>query len=244
MPRIHSPSVIQTHPAPAPASPARRTTAELHRLLREAIVSTRLAPGSALSETRVGIEHGLSRTPVREVFRRLADEGLLQIVPQVGTFVAPIDLAAVRHNQFIREALECRMVELAAQRIDAAGREALRLSISAQQRAVAAGDVDAFFEADETMHCDIASIAGQPRAWHTIQSAKSSLDRVRRLSLVDLAWARKRLVEHRRIVAAITARRPADAVAAMRSHLDSVFAAIEQIRAGHDHYFIDTGSST
>ena len=95
----------------------------------------------------------------------------------------------------------------------------------------------------EAMHRTIAVIAGHPDAWQTILGAKGALDRVRRLSLVDLAWARKRLTEHRRIVAAIVSRRPAEAVATMRQHLESVFAAVDQIRAGHEHYFIDTGHS-
>lgn len=241
-PRISTVSSTDAASLAQAGAPARRTTLDLLRLLREQIVSAELAPGSVLSESRVGAQNGLSRTPVREVFRRLVDEGLLRVVPQVGTFVAPIDLAAVRHSHFLRDALECRLVELAAARIDTAGRNALKLTLSAQQQALGEQDVNAFFRADETMHREIAAIAGQPLAWQAILTAKTPLDRVRRLSLADPRWARQRLTEHRRIVTAICAHRPRDAVAAMRSHLESVFAAVEQIGRTHSAAFIDTGS--
>jgi DNA-binding GntR family transcriptional regulator len=66
-------------------------------------------------------------------------------VPQVGTFVAPIDLAAVHDSQFVRETLECRTVVLAAERIDAAGKARLDELVAQQQAAMLAGDRPSFF---------------------------------------------------------------------------------------------------
>ncbi len=229
------------NPASAPPVAARsdRTRPKLYQHLREAIIRTELEPGVGLSETRVGQQHGVSRTPVREAFQRLAEEGLLVVVPQVGSFVAPINLGAVRDSHFVRDALECRLAELAAQRIDATGRKALERSLADQRRAVARKDVDAFFEADEAMHRCLADIAGHPKAWLGIQNAKAQLDRVRRLSLTEPAWTRQRLQEHRAIYSAVLEGKPAEAVRAMRAHLASVFAAIEKIGADHAHYFND-----
>ena len=61
---------------------------------------------------------GVSRTPVREALIRLADEGLIDIYPQAGTFVSRIDLAAVREAQFVRQALETAVaIEAASTRV-------------------------------------------------------------------------------------------------------------------------------
>jgi DNA-binding GntR family transcriptional regulator len=212
--------------------------AHLHADLRDQIVSVHWKPGAALSEARLALAYGVSRTPVREALRRLADDGLVQVVPQVGTFVAPIDLATVRDNHFVRETLECRIVELAAGRATDADRKALAANLAEQSRAIAAGDAAAFFRADEAMHALLAGIAGHASAWHVIHAAKGQLDRVRRLSLADAGRSRVRLREHRAIVACVARGDAPGALAAMRAHLATIFDAIDRIAAENAHFFI------
>jgi GntR family transcriptional regulator, rspAB operon transcriptional repressor len=211
----------------------------LYRDLRERIVSVALVPGEAVSESRIAEDYGVSRTPVREAFRKLAEDGFLDVVPQVGTFVARIDLTVVRDNHFVRETLECRIVELAAQRIDAAGRTLLRDNIARQRRALAAGDRAGFFAADEAMHEAMAAIAGHASVWQVIHSAKAQLDRVRRLSLANTGRSRLRMAEHRAVAEHVIAGDGAAAAGSMREHLRSVFDAIDTIAERHADYFVE-----
>ena len=220
------------------AGAPRRVRADIYRQLRERIVSVELEPGTALSEARIAEGFGVSRTPVREAFQRLAEDGFLDVVPQVGTFVARIDLQAVRDNHFSRETLECRIVELGAARVDTAARRALRENLVEQADALDAGDAAAFFRADEALHLLLARTAGHESAWAVIHQAKSQLDRVRRLALADPGRSRRRLREHRAIVARVCAGDPAGAARAMREHLASLFEAIENIAADNVHYFV------
>jgi GntR family transcriptional regulator, rspAB operon transcriptional repressor len=215
----------------------------LYRDLRERIVATSLHPGEALSETRLGEAYGVSRTPVREAFKRLAEEGLLEVVPQVGTFVARIDLRLVRDNHFVRESLECRIVELAAARIDAAGRARIRDNLAQQRRAIAAHDAAAFFRVDEALHELLAEVAGHATAWQVIHSAKAQLDRVRRLSLASAARSRLRMAEHRAIADRVLAGDGRGAAEAMRAHLATIFDAIDNIAVENAHYFTDSGAA-
>jgi DNA-binding GntR family transcriptional regulator len=212
----------------------------LYRDLRERIVSTSLRPGEALSELRIAEAYGVSRTPVREAFKRLAEEGLLEVVPQVGTFVGRIDLRGVRDDHFVRETLECRLVELAAARIDAVARARIRDNLAVQRRALSAGDAAGFFLADEAMHALIAELAGHPGAWNVIHAAKAQLDRVRRLSLANPARSKLRMAEHRAIAERLIAADGAGAARAMRAHLATIADAIANIAAEHAHYFTDT----
>lgn len=64
-----------------------------------------MLPSDALSEKELSLQLGVSRTPVREALIRVADEGLIDILPQRGSFVAPIRLRDVEEAQFIRETL-------------------------------------------------------------------------------------------------------------------------------------------
>ena len=109
----HMVTTPRSQSAMPPFETARERGSRLYERLRNDILCGRLRPGEALSESRLAEQHGISRTPVREVIQRLVKENLLAIVPQVGTFIAPIKLSAVTSSQFIREALECRAVRFA-----------------------------------------------------------------------------------------------------------------------------------
>jgi GntR family transcriptional regulator, rspAB operon transcriptional repressor len=211
----------------------------LYRDLRDRIVTVSLLPGEALSETRIAEGYGVSRTPVREAFKRLAEEGFLDVVPQVGTFVARIRVAVVRDSHFVRESLECRTVRLAAEHVDAGACAALRANLARQRHALADNDRPGFFAADEAMHALLAATAGYPGVWTLIQSAKGQLDRVRHLSLAHASRSKLRMDEHRAIVERVIAGDGAGAAAVMREHLASVFDAVETIAAANAHYFDD-----
>jgi DNA-binding GntR family transcriptional regulator len=220
-----------------PFETARERGSRLYERLREDILSGRMRPGEALSESRLAEQHGISRTPVREVIQRLAKENLLAIVPQVGTFVAPIKLSAVTSSQFIREALECRAVRFATERATRPQVEALRQQILRQDEAIARGDHVAFFQLDERMHALILDIAGHAHAWDLIASVKAQLDRVRYLSLEDSRWLKMIFRQHREIVAAIRNHDPQGAEQAMQGHLRTVFDAVARIAEEHAEFF-------
>ncbi len=220
-----------------PFESARERGGRLYDRLRDDILCGRLRPGEALSETKLAEQHGISRTPVREVIQRLAKENLLAIVPQVGTFVAPIKLSSVTSSQFIREALECRAVRFATERATRPQVEALRQQISRQEQAIEKGDSVAFFQLDEQMHALILDIAGHPHAWNLIASVKAQLDRVRYLSLEDERWLKMIYRQHREIVGAVRDKDPAGAEQAMQDHLRTVFDAVARIAEEHAQFF-------
>jgi DNA-binding GntR family transcriptional regulator len=216
---------------------ARTKGNRLYARLYADILTGRLRPGEALSESKIAEQHGISRTPVREVFQHLAKEGLLCVVPQIGTFVAPINLAAVNAGQFIREALECRAVRKAAECVTRAGLAEMHRQIEQQASAIAAGDHLTFFALDEAMHRHILAIAGHPRVWDLIASVKAQLDRVRHLSLEDDGWLVMIFGQHREIVRCLGDHDAPGAEQAMHAHLRTVFGAIERIAAAHAEFF-------
>ena len=222
---------------------ARQSTDQIYRALRGDILNAVLRPGESISEARMALQFGVSRTPVRESFKRLVEDGFLVVVPQVGTFVAPIDLAAVYDSQFVRETLECRTVALAAKNIDDAGKASLDELIRQQEQLLAAGDRAGFFRSDEAFHAELSRLSGHPSVWSLIESVKAQLDRVRCLSLETSGWSDMILREHREIAAAVASGDEMKAERTMRAHLRTVFDAIEAIARDHVEAFADRSRS-
>ena len=223
---------------PDPLATRRRGASGIaYAWLREAILSGHLRPGQALSENELAQQLGVSRTPVREAIIRLENEGLLSVRPQVGTSVAPIDVEAVADVQFLREAVECRTVALAAQRVTPADALELRRQLKEQARIATRGDHAAFVPLDDRMHQKLVAMAGRPRVWRAVEDAKAQLDRVRFLSLEDPAWLATIHRQHEEIVGRVIAGDADGAVAAMSLHLRAVFASIETIARTSPEYF-------
>jgi len=215
----------------------RATGQQVYDDLHGHIVRGQLRPGDALTETKVGDAYGLSRTPVREVFWRLSEEGFLRVIPQVGTFVAPISVPAVYDAQFVRETLECRAVADAASAAGMQDIAALNGLLADQRTAIAVADFARFFILDEQMHRQLMLLAGRPYVWQVIAGAKAQLDRVRFLSLEQGTWPAMILQQHAQIIDCVARHDGPGAVEVMTAHLRTAFAAIERIAAAHPDFF-------
>lgn len=205
--------------------------------LRRRIISLELPPGEPLSENELAQELGVSRTPVRESLILLREEGLVQVFPQIGSFVSLVDLGRVAEAQFVREAIECASLRDAA--VDSEGIAGLREILTDQWDAEAAGDVDEFFRLDEDFHRELLRLAGHETAWTAVNSAKAHLDRARRLSLIDTRPVSTLIEQHTAIVDALEANNPAGADDSLRIHLRGVFDDVKRIQAATPELFSD-----
>jgi DNA-binding GntR family transcriptional regulator len=207
----------------ADGSKAGRVYRELRRRIRELT----LPPGAPLRKEELALELGVSRAPVSEAIARLADEALVDVFPQHGSFVAPIRAADVRESLFIRTALEVeairRVTEVAGP--DLLGR--LDANLKEQANALHSGDLAHFHDLDEAMHATIFSAIECPRALRGLEAARAPLDRPRRLALPEDGRARATYLEHVRLVEAIRTRDAEFAGATMRVHLAMVARSVE-----------------
>jgi len=220
-----------------PIDRRRSAVLQIHAQLRDWIVTGRSKPGELMSEPKLAERFGLSRTPIREAVKKLEEEGLLDIFPQVGSVVAPINVEVVRDSQFIRETLECRTIELAVATASASDIVQLRKIIAAQQDLVETSDREGFFKSDDHFHETLMRMSGRRSAWRIVMTTKAQLDRVRYLSLEDSDWLAMVFAEHCEIVEAVASRDAAKAVSAMQAHLRTVLAAIERMVVAHPEYF-------
>src|ERR1700692_3657837 len=104
--------------------------------LRAAIVSLSLKPGARIDKTEICGRLHVSRQPLAEAIARLAEERLVDVEPQKGTFIARIRLADVVEAAFVRRALELAAVEAIAPSIDEGTLHRLERSLTYQAAAV------------------------------------------------------------------------------------------------------------
>lgn len=210
--------------------------------LRRRIIALELPPGAALSENELSTELGVSRTPVRESLIMLRGEGLVQVFPQVGTFVSLVDPDRVAQAQFIREAIECASLESVELPLTGGERADLDENLRRQAEAVDDQSTAVFFDLDEEFHRTLLRLADHESAWDTITSQKAHLDRARRLSLVEARPLSTLHEQHRNVADALLTGDRAAAVAHLRSHLRAVLDDVSAIRAEHPELFSDSGA--
>lgn len=218
----------------ARSGPAR---AYVYAALRDAIVRAEMEPGARLSENELADQLGVSRTPIREALSRLRDDRLVEVVPQLGTFVSKISTQAVTDAQFIREALECAAIRVAAERIGEEGIADLEENLRSQERARDAGDLDAFYLLDDAYHHMLCDLSGHLSVWPVSERAKSHLNRLRRISLAVPEYMPAMIVEHRAVLDALAGHDPGAAETALRHHLQMVLREVPHIRESHPDYF-------
>lgn len=220
------------------ARPQRPTaSSQILGTLRAAILDMTLPPGAPLAEKELTDRFGVSRTPVREALIRLAEEKLVDIFPQSGTFVGRIPLAALPEAVIVRKALEAASLDLAMARADANAFAELERVIARQQAMAGLDDREGFHASDEAFHELIAAIGGHPGIWRVAQQAKTQIDRCRRLTLPTPGRMQHVIAEHRRILAAMRAGDVAAARAALDHHLSAVLPDAEAIRSRYPDYF-------
>ncbi len=224
------------------STPRGAFTRSAYDAIRNAILDCTLLPGLALSEQALSDGLGVSRAPVRDALRQLAAEGLVQVVPQRGTYVSRIDPVKVRDAVFVREAIECRAAELACQS-PAKEKTQLRTLLRTQQKASRRGDYASHLQADEELHLRILQLAGHPHAWPALRLARTGMNRVRHLAISAVGSHRIAIDQHQLIVDAIVQGDPARAREHMREHIRAPLSFLDAIADHHPEY-IDHSSSS
>jgi DNA-binding GntR family transcriptional regulator len=202
-----------------------KTAATLaYERLREAVIDGEFAPGQRLTELGIAGLLGISRTPVREAFARLARDGLVRSTRGWGIEVVDPREELTDIYQ-IREAIEGCAARLAATRASPAEID----GIVALARASAEADLEDFdlrAQLNEAFHLAITTASHAPRLERLVGEYRDLFASPRRLKRFSPDEARDAIDDHRRIAAAIAQRLPDAAEAAIRGHLRRAYAGL------------------
>ena len=200
--------------------------------LRGKILSRELKPAQRLLEVKIANEMGVSRTPVREALRRLANEGLVRIVPNSGARVASPSSHEMDNSYSVRGYLENMSVELACRTgMDKRTLERLDGLVRDGDAAYDAGDVDAFLAANNDFHRVIAE-AGKN---YVLSEYVDNI--IQRTNVYIYFYSKfieaenKSSGEHRAILRAIAQRDRIGAQELMKQHLERVHAMFSEAAA-------------
>ena len=192
----------------------------VYRSLRRAIIEQALQPATRLPEDTIGDQFGVSRTIVRQALNRLQAEGLVDVQPNRGAYVAKPTLEEARDTFEVRHCLEREVIRKLVERISLIGLDALETHVRQEERARGHDSARSIRLAGE-FHVILAELTGNRLLTRYVSEVVS------RCSLILAIYGRPHsadcaIDEHRQIIQAV---RDGDADAAMRimdEHLGAV----------------------
>lgn len=211
-----------------------------YRVLYQNIMTLKLPPGTAMSEQELSGVLNVSRTPVREAFIRLAEKGLLEVLPQRGTFVSKIHTEQLAEFRFFRVTMERAIVELACQEFVDPWKTKLEFCIFEQGKFIDSGSAASFFKSDNTLHSLLYEGCGKPHIWQVVQDSNLDYARARVLNVSDGDAAEQMNLlyeQHKGIVQAVFDKNVKVAKDIMTEHINKVMGDVAVLKQEYPEYF-------
>ena len=164
----------------------RKTTNDLiYEAMRADINSLKLKPGEKISEARMAKKYNVSRAPVRDAIRRLQQDKLVLVKPQIGTIVAPVSLEKARDICQVRLLLEPYAAEIAAKRITDEDIEKLDKQFALLSSLDNKWEVKekCIYETDSILHQMIWRLCGNKEIYQIIDGYQDEVHRIRQSTL-------------------------------------------------------------
>ncbi|MBM4761653.1 GntR family transcriptional regulator [Bacillus sp. B15-48] len=203
------------------------------------IIDLTLPPGSGLSEKEIGTILNVSRTPVREAMIQLVKDNLVEIVPQVGTYVSLIDPDIVEESRLMREILELAIGKLAAEKMDTRSILALEQNLHLQRLAISEGNHWDFLTYDDEFHAIIFRSLNMQRTWEVIDHLSGQYKRVRMMRLLTTEPASWEMIaiEHENLFVALREKDVDQVEKRMKEHLTKGIYHLDEFKFEHPDYF-------
>ncbi len=189
--------------------------------LRQAIIAGRWQPGESLVVSRIASDIGMSRIPVTNAIKQLANEGFIRMRPHQEAVVASLVPSEVREIYLMRAALEVLAIEEAVERVtddDIAAIEAMNQAIG-DLAARSDGTIQELRRLDRTFHARVRDIAAMPNVSRTLLNLADQCEYYR-VSLLDTHhFAAPSAERHQPLIDALAARQVDQARTVMRAHI-------------------------
>lgn len=206
--------------------------------LQKSIIELEYKPGELLRKQELCKEFGISRTPLSEAIALLMQDGLVEVVPQAGTYVARLSMDDLHEGAFIREAIELAAIKLLIDIITEPQLVKLKRNLRLQRVFIDDEDYQGFYALDAQFHAMLLDFTGFGKLNRVANSAWINVDRVRRLLLPIAGRVEETYQEHVEIFGALERRHPTKASDALEKHLGKLMTYITPLEKSHPEYFI------
>ena len=196
--------------------------------IRRKILNGKYTPGENLTELEVSKKLNVSRTPVREAFKHLESEGLLELRPNRGAVVVGIGRSDIEDIYEIRSLLEGRAAERAALQADKKALEQLAEILDLTEFYIERKDFDRVTTMDDRFHRTIYELTGSRMLQRILKELHAYAENIRERSIKEPGRADLMLKEHRAIVEAMVAQNPEKAGQLMVQHVQNSAANMEK----------------
>lgn len=166
-----------------PRAPGQSIRTWIYQVLHGNIIHLHFRPGQALGEAEIGRLLRASRTPVREAFIRLVEDGLLEVHPQRGTYVSLIDPGRAAEALFLRNVVEKAVLREACRSFPEKVLFDLNANVALQKFCRREGNYERMFQLDNEFHALLFRGCGKDRLWGHLKKFDTDLDRLRMLKL-------------------------------------------------------------
>ncbi|HAT2850356.1 TPA: GntR family transcriptional regulator [Serratia marcescens] len=197
-----------------------------YRRFKQVLVTLSYKPGEYLNTAQVMNDLDMGRTPINQAIHRLANEGLLQIIPRKGVMVSPLSMDDALELIEVRLANEMLCMRLASQKITE--RQIAMLTELNRQIEAASQERDRvrMMTLDHEFHQELAQIAGNNMLADILSVLHARAQRFWASTLSREGHMREVIDEHRAIIAALAAQDSAAAAAAAQAHILSFRSAL------------------
>ncbi len=186
------------------------------------ILSGKYQKGETLTESKLSLELGVSRTPIREALRRLEQEHLIEEAPK-GVVVVGISEKDLEDIFAIRGALEGKAAELAAKNYTDEQLSIVREALEFQEFYLGKHDPDRIKSMDSRFHETIYKMSGSTIFYDVLMPLHKKILKYRKASVSDSDRAAASVAEHRAIYEAILARDGELASRLISEHLENAY---------------------
>lgn len=210
----------------------------VYQILKRNIMELRLKPGSPLKKEKISRQLQVSVTPVREAFAKLAEEDLVDILPQNGTFVSHINIDKIIQAQFMRESLELAVIKIACE-MDFPKDKLFKLQTIVKMQEILAEEENLIqlFELDNQFHRLVFDACNKKYVWEVLQQASTHIDRIRVLSLTTSFNRKEIIADHQKIIDAIKDKNLELAKRVVKEHTNRIKFDIEELKEKYSDYF-------
>ena len=205
--------------------------------IREAIMELNFLPGEIIRKHDICNALGVSRSPVSEALAKLRNEGLVEVIPQSGTFVSRFSLQDIKEGAFLREAIELACIEILASNISEQQLIDLNRNLKLQKVLAETDDYQGFYQLDAEMHGMIMDFTGYKNLAKVTKTGWVQVDRARQLLLPVDGRLKKAFQEHRAVIKALEKNDVALAREKMRIHLNQLILLLTPLEKKHPHLF-------
>lgn len=195
-------------------------TDEIADIIRDRILKGEYKIGEKIKENQIASELRVSRTPIREAFKLLENEGLIDYVPNRGCFAKGFTRRDIEDIYAVRKALEVLSVEWAVERITPQQIEELQEQSDLMEFYTGRKDGKKVLEINSDFHGVIYNATGSRFMAQVLRSYKDYIEQTRKVLYYEKEYLEEIFAEHKEILEAIKARDAARAKEAMAKHLE------------------------